>query len=341
VDGPDPARPLLWPTVADPFESYAQNGEDVVLMRAFGDVRDGRYVDVGANDAVHFSISYAFYLRGWRGVTVEPVEEYAEAHRSLRPGDTLVQVAATDADTDTVVLHTIGGTGLSTTVDDVATGHQSHGWAVTDVEVPARRLDRILDDAGFADGPIHFVTVDVEGAEPAVLASIDLDRIRPWVFVVESTKPLTTVATHSEWEHLLTDHGYTATLFDGLSRYYVADEHLEALGPALSYPACVLDDYTDEHERQSQAEAAAAGAEIAALRGELERVEEERDVAVGDLVRWRASAVTRWANAAGGTTVSAADRGAAAELERVKATVSWRVTRPLREVRGRAGALRR
>ena len=327
--------------MAETFESYAQNGEDVVLMRAFGYLPEGRYVDVGANDATHFSISYAFYLRGWRGITVEPAEEFAAGHRDLRPDDTLVQVAATDADVASIVLHTIAGTGLSTTVDEIAVGHTGHGWSVTDVEVPARRLDRILDDAGFADAPIHFVTVDVEGAEPSVLASIDLDRIRPWVFVVESTRPLTTEATHSEWEHLLTDHGYTATLFDGLSRYYVADEHLDALGAALSYPACVLDDYADEHERATQAAAARDAAEIATLREALARTEDERDVAVHDLVRWRSNAVNRWAVAASGGTGVVTDHGAAAELERVRSTVSWRVTRPLRTVRERAGALRR
>ena len=35
------------------FISYAQNNEDVLLWRALGHVRDGFYIDVGANDPVH------------------------------------------------------------------------------------------------------------------------------------------------------------------------------------------------------------------------------------------------------------------------------------------------
>ena len=61
------------PVESAPFVSYAQNGEDVVLFRALGGVESGRYVDVGANDPVADSISYAFYLRGWSGITIDPV----------------------------------------------------------------------------------------------------------------------------------------------------------------------------------------------------------------------------------------------------------------------------
>lgn len=333
VGGDGAVAPLQWSLVTGPFESYAQNGEDVVLMRALGGIEDGRYVDVGANDAEHFSVTYAFYRRGWRGVTVEPVPEYADRHRELRPRDTLVQAAVTDTP-GTVVVHAIEGTGLSTTVDDIASGHAAHGWTTTDIEVPAVRLDDLIRDHGLADGPVHLVVVDVEGAEGHVLASIDLDAVRPWVFVVESTLPLTTEPSHGSWEHHLLEHGYTATLFDGLSRFYVADEHHAELGAALSYPACVLDDFSDEHEREM-------GARIASLDGTVRRLEGERDGAVAEVVRWRAAALGRWATAAAGGSASAADAAASAELERMRQTVSWKVTRPLRTVRTRLGALRR
>ncbi len=62
------------------FISYAQNREDVVLQRALSGVQRGRYVDVGANDPTEDSVSKAFYEAGWRGITVEPVHEFAERH---------------------------------------------------------------------------------------------------------------------------------------------------------------------------------------------------------------------------------------------------------------------
>jgi hypothetical protein len=57
----------------DPFVSYAQNQEDVVLARALHpDDRAGFWVDVGAGDPVLDSVTAAFAERGWRGVNVEP-----------------------------------------------------------------------------------------------------------------------------------------------------------------------------------------------------------------------------------------------------------------------------
>jgi hypothetical protein len=52
--------------------SYAQRFEDFHLWRALGDVANGFYVDIGAGHPVFDNVSFAFYLAGWRGVTVEP-----------------------------------------------------------------------------------------------------------------------------------------------------------------------------------------------------------------------------------------------------------------------------
>jgi hypothetical protein len=91
-------------------------------------------------------------------------------------------------------------------------------------------------------GDLHFLKVDVEGLEEAVLRSISLTKWQPWVVVVESAVPNSAVPSYAAWEPLLTDCGYTFVLFDGLNRYYVSAEHPELVAP-LSYPACVLDGF--------------------------------------------------------------------------------------------------
>jgi hypothetical protein len=45
--------------------SYAQNFEDVMLERAFADLAEGFYVDVGAWDPDLESVTRHFYERGW------------------------------------------------------------------------------------------------------------------------------------------------------------------------------------------------------------------------------------------------------------------------------------
>ena len=76
------------------FISYAQNNEDVLLWRALGHVRDGFYIDVGANDPVEHSVTKAFYDAGWRGINIEPLPAHIAAFDAQRPGDVNLAVAA-------------------------------------------------------------------------------------------------------------------------------------------------------------------------------------------------------------------------------------------------------
>lgn len=56
------------------FISYAQNFEDVRLWRVLKQFEHGFYIDVGANDPRHHSVTKAFYDHGWQGINVEPMQ---------------------------------------------------------------------------------------------------------------------------------------------------------------------------------------------------------------------------------------------------------------------------
>lgn len=325
--------------VPAPFVSYAQNGEDVVLWRALRSVGEGRYVDVGANSPEQDSVTKAFYDRGWSGLDVEPMAECAQQLRAARPRDVVAEVAVTGTDGGEVVLHEFAGTGLSTLREEYVADAAAAGFAEREVRVPTRRLDSLVAEH-LGGEQVHFCKIDVEGAEAEVLGSVDLASWRPWVLVVEATRPNSAEPTHTAWEDAVLAAGYRFCLFDGLSRFYVSPEHLE-LAPALSYPACPLDDYTlaataavcDELDRLRQVHHETV-VEVDRLREREELIPGlEAEVAVlrSDLVRWRGAVLERWAAA----VAPPRDDRAQAELDAIRQTVSWRVTRPLRAVRSR------
>ncbi len=221
------------------FISYAQNAEDVVLWRALRHVSKGTYVDVGAADPTADSVTRAFYDRGWRGVNLEPVPVLAAALAEQRPRDRTFAVAAGPC-TGSVTLYASEDTGRSSVLVDVAGVAAAEGLEVVEVEVEMRTLDDVLGESGLDEAAIHFCKIDVEGAEKDALAGLDLRRWRPWVLVVEATAPQSTVASHETWEPAVLAADYSFCLFDGLNRFYLADEHPE-LRAALSYPACVFD----------------------------------------------------------------------------------------------------
>lgn len=265
-----------------PFISYAQNREDVVLWRALGHLPAGRYVEVGGNHSRTGSVSRAFYNRGWSGITVTPMHELSEGRRAERPRDTMVEAEITE------------------------------GSSLTEVLMQHIGIDKV----------VHFMLVDTQGSAAQVLSSVDFLEFRPWVLVIESTAPGSTVQTQDAWESEVVAAGYRFCLFDGLSRFYVAEEHAETLQARLAYPACVLDAFVEASTN-------------AAAQGRLELVEEVR--------RWRAEALAWWATT--GEPAAVLDlRGVqeqltatVSELFAMQSTLSWKITRPLRALRLRIG----
>lgn len=242
------------------FISYSQNCEDVVLWRALGHIAEGTYVDVGAADPTEYSVTKAFYDRGWSGVNIEPATHYVERLLIDRPRDTTIAKCAGEHAAH-ATLHLIVDTGLSTLSDNYLSALADNDFVHRDVDVEVERLDAMLDTAGLSGREIHFLKIDVEGGEEAVLRGIDFATWRPWIVVVEATEPLTTAPAYGSWEPILASHNYEFCLFDGLNRFYLAREHAE-MRHSLSYPVCIFDQPytvgTGERELAAIAEATIA-----------------------------------------------------------------------------------
>ena len=216
--------------------SYAQNGEDVRIWHAFGPKSSDKaapaltYVDVGANDPRDLSITAALYDLGWRGILIEADPDLVHELRVHRPDDIVVQAAAA-SEAGTVPFYRVPGTGLGTLERAEADAAIERGFSVSETTVECRRLDDILDEhLRVADGQmrqIHAMTIDVEGAEAWVLEGLSLTRHRPWVLCIESVEPGTGLRSHNSWEPLLLARGYRFIAFDGVNRWYVAEEHAD------------------------------------------------------------------------------------------------------------------
>jgi FkbM family methyltransferase len=238
-----PSQPV---TIHMPFISFAQNFEDVMLFRALKHVQHGTYIDVGANDPVFLSVTKAFYERGWRGINIEPERKVYEKLKLDRPEDINLQVAAASSSGSLRFFELVDG--LSTMDSEIASGHARRGFTVTDYMVPTKSLDAICSELDVRQ--VHFMKVDVEGYESSVLEGISLTSVRPWIIVVEAIEPISREPSHEKWEPLLTTRGYKFAYFDGLNRFYVAEEHA-SLQNAFSTPPNVFDDFIRFSEWQA------------------------------------------------------------------------------------------
>jgi FkbM family methyltransferase len=241
------------------FISYAQNFEDVMLWRALKHIDQGFYIDVGANDPDQDSVTKAFYERGWRGINVEPVPQWFERLEKARPRDINLQLAL-GAEPGEITLYEIPDTGLSTAEKEFAERHEvERGYQSRELRVKMDTLSSVCERFHLA--PIHFLKIDVEGAEKAVLQGADLGKIRPWIILVEATLPNSQEESYSDWEPLLLNAGYQYAYFDGLNRYYVAGEH-ENLKAAFKAPPNVFDEFIRCQQLESELRAREAEAKV-------------------------------------------------------------------------------
>jgi FkbM family methyltransferase len=212
--------------------SYAQNLEDYHLSLVFEGRERGFYVDIGGGHPVADNVSFWFYLRGWRGLVVEPQRALAELYRVIRPRDVAVATLIGDRVGEAEFHRVDRLHGFSSMVERHAEGAAAFGAAFRTERLPITTLAALCEEHR-VEG-IDFLKVDVEGAEAEVLRGGDWRRFRPKVVLVEAVAPGSMAASHDHWEPLLLDNGYRFAFFDGLNRFYAADDAAEL---AQRFPA--------------------------------------------------------------------------------------------------------
>lgn len=177
-----------------PWISYARNFEDVILRRALADVRLGFYLDVGAGDPITGSVTKHFYDHGWRGINLERDPQFWQRLSTARPRDINLRVAA-GARNEERSFWVIPGSGSSTFREAHALDHQKRlGFSSQPVTVAIRTLDEIVEEYGV--DAIHFLKIDREGMEADALRGFSFQAVRPWIVLVEATRPNSRESSH-------------------------------------------------------------------------------------------------------------------------------------------------
>ena len=135
---------------------------DVLLWRALQHVKNGFYIDVGANDPRRHSVTNAFYERGWYGINIEPLERYRQAFRDQRPRDVNLRVAAGAEDGEITLFDVPAMPG------GMSSDPNGAGFKEVPYTVPQRTLCSICEE--YVSYDIHFLKINVEGYEASGFA---------------------------------------------------------------------------------------------------------------------------------------------------------------------------
>ena len=212
--------------------AYAsQFGQDEFLDRiVFHGLTNGVFVDVGAHDGEQFSNSVFFErTRSWRGLCLEPNPAIYDRLRRARRAECLQCCAA--AESGTVDFVQVSGasemlSGMAATYGaDHATRRDravaGDGGTQTIIAVPAARLRDILAERGI--GEVHFLSIDTEGGERAVLEGTDFSATLVHAVAIENNYRSADLAD------FLKRHGFVP-----LARLVVDDIYLNRRSPFFS-----------------------------------------------------------------------------------------------------------
>lgn len=170
--------------------SFSQFGEDIIiesLIRRYG-VSPVTYLDIGANEPITGSNTYGFYLRGERGVLVEPNKDLCNSLKSVRPGDLVLNFGIGGEEEGEADYYMFGRdhTHINTFSAEEAKNNEKEGFPIREVvKVPLKNINNIIHDYLNDKAPV-LLSLDVEGLDEEILKTLDFDRYQPLLVCVET-----------------------------------------------------------------------------------------------------------------------------------------------------------
>jgi FkbM family methyltransferase len=188
--------------------SFSQYGEDLFSTRLIDLPNRGFYVDVGAAHPVTNSNTYRFYIKGWRGITVEPNPEFVSLHRRLRPRDSFChsgvgsrQEELTYYRFDTPEYNTFD----SVRADYVA---RNNAKLIDRKSVQLDNLNQILERLN-CPNQIDIMSIDCEGMDLEIVRSFRWRAYSVKLLMVEDHAENLDVAIKSDMSTYLKDNGFS------------------------------------------------------------------------------------------------------------------------------------
>lgn len=164
---------------------YSQDKQDVFLeTNIFKGFKNGFFIDVGAHDGKSINNTLYFEtVHNWTGINIEPLPDIYKQLIINRPNCINLNVAIANK---TGVSEFISNKGYTEMLSGLKeTFHPNHlqrmnyelghyGGSSEIIQVNTQKLKDICDEYGISH--VHYLSIDVEGAEFQVIQSIDFEK---------------------------------------------------------------------------------------------------------------------------------------------------------------------
>ena len=219
--------------------SYSQSGEDTIvayILYCLGIKNEEiTYLDLGANHAKEISNTYYFYKNGAKGVLVDANPKLIQELAFYRHRDTVLNCIISENESEEVDFYILSGDGLSTPDKEQALevckiNTNIHIDSI--IKVKSNTVNNII--ARYFGGITPtFISLDIEGHDLQVIESIDFDRYRPIIFIVETIEYRPYLPINVKNERVvdyLKSKDYVEYAFTGINSIFIDAKYMRSLG---------------------------------------------------------------------------------------------------------------
>lgn len=159
---------------------YSAHEEEKVINKYIDknpDTEIGTYIDIGAGDPIENSNTYYYYVRGWRGILVEPYPSCLIYIPRDRPEDIFESIVISDYDGTIEMCD-------SAAVDTFLGKEYKRRWPERVRTNQCLTLNSLIKKYPNYASP-DFINLDVETHEEKVLSQTDFSIFKPKVMLIE------------------------------------------------------------------------------------------------------------------------------------------------------------
>jgi FkbM family methyltransferase len=189
---------------------FSSDGEDSILEKWLGEIKNGFYIDIGSHKPLSSSNTYSFYLKGWKGICVDPGIGLVKKYNLIRPRDIFINSAITiDSKKKKMQFYYYCNnpdiaTTLKNRVDIQDNLYNRKPSEIYDVEIiSVRELIKKIPGK-----KVNFLNIDIEGEENKIIKSIIKNKVYPWCIAVEELGKTYQNLSSSEIKKFLSKNGY-------------------------------------------------------------------------------------------------------------------------------------
>ena len=182
----------------------AQYNEQEIIVKFFGNKRNGSLVEIGAADGIDNSHTYFLCVdRGWSAILVEPHPTFFQALHDLYINyeKVLCVQAGILSDKSRAILYMNGQISrFLSSANDILNFKRSKGFE-GELEVECVTLNELFESL-CVPYDLDFLSIDAEGTDMDVLNSLNWDKWKPQLICVEHSMPRYAL------DHFMSGKGY-------------------------------------------------------------------------------------------------------------------------------------